>query len=406
MNQTLMPPDERIAVKTVHVVYTDRTGYSLLPLERQAQLAEELRAFVASIPEYQRAVEAKEVVPLDTGDGFALVFLNDPQAAANVALLLNDYSSTQRESPLRIGVHTGPVTLRTDLSGRANASGPGIDLAARVMSCAEPGSVLLSRAMAEQLEAFEAYRMMLRDEGLREVKHSVQLHVYALGGGRAVSRSPLPTASKPLRAKRFGLAWVVGAALLVVIGVALGLLLRPSGRQPTIADALTDQSTHVGTWVSGAAWAQTFVVPTTADPRLDKVTFQARVIDPRVNGQPAPAELAGELLLYPWDDRPERAGGRLPRVQGRTPARPLARSPFRLTSRTFESVEVPFSSVALEPGRQYALVWHNLGEGDAEFGASEPDGVETGSLVFSQMLPGGVVVGGKEHSHDLAIRIE
>ena len=52
-----------------------------------------------------------------------------------------------------MGIHSGPVSEVTDVSGRTNIAGPGINMAQRVMDCGDAGHILLSKHVAENLEA-------------------------------------------------------------------------------------------------------------------------------------------------------------------------------------------------------------------------------------------------------------
>ena len=51
-----------------------------------------------------------------------------------------------------MGIHSGPVSEVTDVSGRANIAGAGINMAQRVMDCGDAGHILLSRRVADDLE--------------------------------------------------------------------------------------------------------------------------------------------------------------------------------------------------------------------------------------------------------------
>jgi len=171
-----------LKARTAHVVCYDRVGHSRLSIEQQAKLTAELKAFVEALPEYAEALSDGEVIPIDSGDGNALVFFGDPQVAGAVALSISNFSRSQTQSKLRIGVHSGPVTVRTDLAGKQNVSGPGIDMANRVQSLATPDAVFLSSSIAEQLRAFETWRHVLIDEGTKRIKHEQLVHVFSVAG--------------------------------------------------------------------------------------------------------------------------------------------------------------------------------------------------------------------------------
>ena len=81
---------------------------------------------------------------------------------------------------MRMGIHSGPVSDVTDVSGRTNIAGAGINMAQRVMDCGDAGHILLSRRVAEDLEQYRQWQPRLHDLGECEVKHSVHLHVFNL----------------------------------------------------------------------------------------------------------------------------------------------------------------------------------------------------------------------------------
>ena len=79
-----------------------------------------------------------------------------------------------------MGIHSGPVSEVTDVSGRTNITGGGINIAQRVMDCGDAGHILLSRHVAEDLEQYPRWRANLHDLGECEVKHGVRVSVVNL----------------------------------------------------------------------------------------------------------------------------------------------------------------------------------------------------------------------------------
>jgi class 3 adenylate cyclase len=49
-----------------------------------------------------------------------------------------------------MGIHSGPVSEVTDVSGRTNLAGAGINMAQRVMDCGDAGHILLSKHVARR----------------------------------------------------------------------------------------------------------------------------------------------------------------------------------------------------------------------------------------------------------------
>ena len=79
-----------------------------------------------------------------------------------------------------MGIHSGPVSEVTDVSGRTNIAGAGINMAQRVMDCGDAGHILLSKQVAEDLAQYRQWAPRLHDLGECEVKHGVRLHLVNL----------------------------------------------------------------------------------------------------------------------------------------------------------------------------------------------------------------------------------
>src|SRR5947208_16891400 len=83
----------------------------------------------------------------------ALVFRDSPESPVRCALEINH--SIRNKTPslfVRMGIHSGLVNEVADVNKRTNVAGPGINIAQRVMDCADAGHILLSKHVAEDLE--------------------------------------------------------------------------------------------------------------------------------------------------------------------------------------------------------------------------------------------------------------
>jgi class 3 adenylate cyclase len=67
---------------------------------------------------------------------------------------------------VRSGLHTGEVEYRGD-PGSPDVSGIAVHIAARIMAAAEPGDVLVSRAVRDLVEGSE---ILLEDRGTQRLK--------------------------------------------------------------------------------------------------------------------------------------------------------------------------------------------------------------------------------------------
>ena len=166
-----------VKLEIVHVLFLDIVGYSKALTDEQQGLIDRLNQAVRDSEEFQKAAAADRLIKIPTGDGMALIFSNSPEQPVNCAL---EISRALKNSllPIRMGVHSGPVSAVTDLNDRTNAAGVGINVAQRVMDCGDSGHILLSKRVAEDLQQYGRWRPHLHDLGEVEVKHGEHVHVF------------------------------------------------------------------------------------------------------------------------------------------------------------------------------------------------------------------------------------
>src|SRR5438034_3620387 len=158
-----------------HVLFIDIIGYSKLLIEEQKERLNQLTEIVLATATV-RASTDEQLVRLPTGDGMALVFHHSAEEPARCALEIGEALLKHPELPLRMGIHSGPLSEVTDVSGRTNIAGAGINMAQRVMDCGDAGHILLSQHVADDLIQYRQWAPRLRDLGECEVKHGVRLH--------------------------------------------------------------------------------------------------------------------------------------------------------------------------------------------------------------------------------------
>ena len=180
------------------VLFLDIIEYSKQPVAEQIRLKE---LFNALLSEALAAFAPADRIILDTGDGAAISFLGDPEAALFAGLSLREALEAHRpgDSPqlrMRIGINLGPVKLVKDLNGQPNIIGDGINVAQRVMSFAQPGQILVSRSYYEVVSCLsEEYGGLFRYEGSRTDKHVREHEVYTVGVPGPALRHPPHTES-------------------------------------------------------------------------------------------------------------------------------------------------------------------------------------------------------------------
>src|SRR3989440_13094099 len=167
-------------MEIAHVLFMDIVGYSTRLTDEQQALVDELNQIVRSSDEFNKAAAAGRLMKIPTGDGMALIFYNSPEQPVNCALEISRALRNSSDLPVRMGVHSGPVSAVTDLNDRTNAAGVGINLAQQLMDCGDAGHILLSQRVAEDLAQYGEWQSQLHDLGEVEVKHGVRGHIFNL----------------------------------------------------------------------------------------------------------------------------------------------------------------------------------------------------------------------------------
>src|SRR5213075_2212204 len=165
-------------MEIAHVLFMDIVGYSTRLTDEQQALVDELNQIVRSSDEFNKAAAAGRLMKIPTGDGMALIFYNSPEQPVECAVEISRVLRHHPGLPVRMGVHSGPVSAVTDVNDRVNAAGVGINLAQRLMDCGDAGHILLSKRVAEDLQQNGRWRPHLHDLGEVEVKHGDRVHVF------------------------------------------------------------------------------------------------------------------------------------------------------------------------------------------------------------------------------------
>ena len=237
-----------LRLEIAYVLFIDIVGYSKLLIDEQKELLQKLNEIVRKTEQVRAAEAEGKLVRLPTGDGMALVFSNNPEAPVECALEISKALQNHPEIKLRMGIHSGAVNQIADVNERSNVAGAGINIAQRVMDCGDAGHILLSKHIAEDLAQYRHWQPYLHDLGECEVKHGVRVSVVNLYteelGNPAMpekfSRVPpveaAVSAATKLTSKPAIPRWpLIGAAVLVLGALAIGLLLFQSKRLPMAA---------------------------------------------------------------------------------------------------------------------------------------------------------------------------
>jgi TolB-like protein/Tfp pilus assembly protein PilF len=206
-----------IHLEIAHVLFMDVVGYSKQLLDEQRVLLDTLNQIVRSTEAFREADAAGKLIKIATGDGMALVFRDSPEQPVECALEISRALKEHPELPLRMGVHSGPVSGVIDVNERANVAGGGINMAQRVMDCGDAGHILLSKHVAEDLGESAYWRPHLHELGEFEVKHGVRVGIVNLYSDE-FGNARVPKKLAVVRRHRAKIRWTAVAVGLV--GVA------------------------------------------------------------------------------------------------------------------------------------------------------------------------------------------
>ena len=149
---------KEIKLEIGHDLFMDIVGYSTRLITEQRALRDTLNEIVRSTEQFRQADAAGTLIKSPTGDGMALVFRGSTEEPVECALEISRALKTHPELPLRMGVHSGPVTAVTDVNDTTSVAGAGINMAQRVMDCGDAEHILVSQHVAEDLEQYAHWK--------------------------------------------------------------------------------------------------------------------------------------------------------------------------------------------------------------------------------------------------------
>jgi len=185
-------------LEIAHVLFMDVVGYSRLLINEQSALLAELNQLVRTTPRFRTAEAAGKLIRIPAGDGMALVFFSSPEAPVQCALEICKALQDHQHIHLRMGIHSGPVNVVTDVNDKTNVAGAGTNIAQRIMDLADAGHILLSKRVAEDLAQYAHWQPRLHDLGEIEVKHGARIPVFNLYG-EDFGNSQIPVRIKQAR---------------------------------------------------------------------------------------------------------------------------------------------------------------------------------------------------------------
>ncbi len=184
-------------------------------IEDQAYIVEQLNRCVEFGLEQSKIPESRRIL-LPTGDGMCIVLVALPPSGESpqeefvepfdlhlrlaryiLTLLAVHNERVQKENPrafqIRIGINQANTDiLYTDINGRWNMAGAGINRAQRVMSMADGNQMLVSRSVHDDLQPRRDYAHAFAGPYHAEVKHGeiLELYQYRKEGATGLNNDP------------------------------------------------------------------------------------------------------------------------------------------------------------------------------------------------------------------------
>jgi class 3 adenylate cyclase len=238
------------------VLFLDISGYSQLGVGEQIRLKQRFNEILAGT---LADLEPRERVVIDTGDGAAVAFLEDPERALFAALAVFD---SVGELPARMGINLGPVHVAKDINGQDNVIGDGINVAQRVMSFAQAGELLVSRSFYEVVLLLSGdYASMFQARASQVDKHNRVHELYAVSQAVRVARRVAETQAR-LRSRRPAPSAPMGAAVARVSDAGTHFIVSGPSRESVEAELarLSGEGARVleAPALIGTIWMATF----------------------------------------------------------------------------------------------------------------------------------------------------
>ncbi|MBV9211417.1 MAG: adenylate/guanylate cyclase domain-containing protein, partial [Acidobacteria bacterium] len=219
IHQTPSTAAKTLTTKIAYVLFTDIVGFSKLSTEQQTEWIEIFQEIVSNTQEFRHAQARKQLISRSTGDGMALVFFGDYESPVQCAVEISRALQAHPEMGVRMGVSSGPVVVRKDITQQRDVTGDGINMAQRVMDFGDGGHILLSKTVADYLKPSDKWAASLHEIGEVEVKHKARVHLFNLYNEEYGNRHP----PQRLIKRRQGRMLKVAAAALIAIVLASAL---------------------------------------------------------------------------------------------------------------------------------------------------------------------------------------
>jgi adenylate cyclase len=218
------------------VWFADIVGYSELAARNEPEALGRVRAFQEAVRDVVAASEGRLVKFL--GDGALAEFPNTLAAVEAALALPNRFRDFARavDATLRIGIHVGDVAPTSD----GDLYGDGVNVAARLQHEADPGQVVVSEDVWNQIRRHPRFASV--DLGKRALKGVGSVRLRALHWSDATTDPLLPASvGRPGHHRRRNLAFLGIGAIVALAGTGVATWVQSRGENP-IEEAPADST--------------------------------------------------------------------------------------------------------------------------------------------------------------------
>lgn len=232
--------EERVQRRLAAILAADVVGYTRLMGKDETGTLERLKAALNNI--VRPSIDHHEGRIFKTmGDGVLAEFPSVIDAVNCAAAIQAEMCADRGEEPpdeqirFRIGINLGDVIVDED-----DIYGDGVNVAARLESLAEPGSICISRQVRDQIR--DKLSFALEDMGDIEVKNVARpvrvfrVHLEQESGNSSVAAAATAVTRKTSRRRTIVIAAALFASLIGLSGLALWQL-RDTGTDPSSSQA-------------------------------------------------------------------------------------------------------------------------------------------------------------------------
>lgn len=172
-------------------VYLDVVQFSKRSAEAQSEIVQSLNEIVHDVLGHHEVNEDEDCILIPTGDGMCIALTStDLSYDIHIQIALSVLGSVDlhnkatenetRQFQVRIGINQNTDILITDINGRKNIAGAGINVASRIMDKADGGQILVSQAVYHELQPSEVYMDRFRKfDALGKHNIRFQVHQYS-----------------------------------------------------------------------------------------------------------------------------------------------------------------------------------------------------------------------------------